>query len=242
VDASIITGVWDRLTGTQPDPPPWLVLADGLAAVAAVVHRPTWRVTRNVATIAHEGGHAFTAVVTGRRLYGIRLHSDTSGLTLSRGSPTGPGMVATAAAGYLTPPVLGLAGAWLLAAGHLTATLWAALALLAAMLAAIRNAYGAVAVLATGLVILGVSLLAPENIQAAFGYLAIWFMLVAGLRPVVELQRQRRRGRAPASDADQLARLTGVPPALWVVLFGIVAVGALIAGARLLIPAAPLHL
>jgi hypothetical protein len=242
VDASIITGVWDRLTGTQPDPPPWLVLADGLAAVAAVMHRPTWRVTRNVATIAHEGGHAFIAVVTGRRLYGIRLHSDTSGLTLSRGSPTGPGMVATAAAGYLTPPLLGLAGAWLLAAGHLTATLWAALALLAVMLTAIRNAYGAVAVLATGLVILAVSLLAPENIQAAFGYLAIWFMLVAGLRPVVELQRQRRRGRAPASDADQLARLTGVPPTLWVVVFGIVAVGALIAGARLLIPAAPLHL
>jgi hypothetical protein len=242
VDASIITGVWDRLTGTQPDPPPWLVLADGLAAVAAVMHRPTWRVTRNVATIAHEGGHAFIAVVTGRRLYGIRLHSDTSGLTLSRGSPTGPGMVATAAAGYLTPPLLGLAGAWLLAAGHLTATLWAALALLALMLTAIRNAYGAVAVLATGLVILAVSLLAPENIQAAFGYLAIWFMLVAGLRPVVELQRQRRRGRAPASDADQLARLTGVPPTLWVVVFGIVAVGALIAGARLLIPAAPLHL
>lgn len=242
MDASIITGVWDRLTGTQPDPPPWLVLADGLAAVAAVMHRPTWRVTRNVATIAHEGGHAFIAVVTGRRLYGIRLHSDTSGLTLSRGSPTGPGMVATAAAGYLTPPLLGLAGAWLLAAGHLTATLWAALALLALMLTAIRNAYGAVAVLATGLVILAVSLLAPENIQAAFGYLAIWFMLVAGLRPVVELQRQRRRGRAPASDADQLARLTGVPPTLWVVVFGIVAVGALIAGARLLIPAAPLHL
>ena len=242
MDASIVTGLWDRLAGTQPDPPAWLVLADGVAAVAAVVHRPTWRVTRNVVTIAHEGGHALIAVLTGRRLYGIRLHSDTSGLTVSRGSPTGPGMVATAAAGYLTPPLLGLAGAWLLAAGHLIATLWAALVMLAAMLVAIRNVYGAVAVLITGLTILAVSVLAPEKIQAAFGYLAIWFMLAAGLRPVLELHRQRRRGRAPATDADQLARLTGVPPSLWVALFGIVALVAIIAGARLLIPAVPLHL
>lgn len=241
MDASILTGLWDRLTGTQPVPPAWLVLADGVAAAAAVIHRPTWRVTRNVATIAHEGGHALMAVVTGRRLYGIRLHSDTSGLTLSKGSPTGPGMVATAAAGYLAPPLLGLAAASLLAAGHLTATLWLALALLAAMLVAIRNAYGAVAVLVTGLTILAVSVLAPENVQAAFGYLATWFMLAAGLRPVIELQRQRRRGRARTSDADQLGRLTGVPASLWVALFAIVAVGALVAGARLLLPA-PLHL
>ncbi len=236
-----MTGVWDRLTGIEPTPPAWIVLADAVAAAAAVIHRPTWRIARNVATIAHEGGHALIAVVTGRRLYGIRLHSDTSGLTLSRGSPTGPGMVATAAAGYLAPPLLGLVGAVLLAAGHQTATLWLAVALLAAMLVEIRNAYGAVAVLVTGLIILAVSVLAPENIQAAFAYLAIWFMLAAGLRPVVELHRQRRRGRARDSDADQLGRLTVFPAAAWVALFGIVAVGALVIGARLLLPPS-LHL
>lgn len=239
MDSSILTGLWDRLTGTQPVPPEWLVLADGVAAAAAVIHRPTWRYARNVATIAHEGGHAFIAVMTGRRLYGVRLHSDTSGLTLSRGSPTGPGMVATAAAGYLTPPLIGLAGAGMLAAGHITATLWLALVLLAAMLVAIRNAYGLAAVLVTALTILAVSVLAPEKVQAAFGYLAVWFMLGAGLRPVVELYRQRRHGRAPASDADQLAGLTGLPASLWITLFGAVALVALVAGARLLIPAAP---
>jgi hypothetical protein len=150
-------------------------------------------------------------------------------------------MVATAAAGYLAPPLLGLVGAVLLAAGHQTATLWLAVALLAAMLVEIRNAYGAVAVLVTGLIILAVSVLAPENIQAAFAYLAIWFMLAAGLRPVVELHRQRRRGRARDSDADQLGRLTVFPAAAWVALFGIVAVGALVIGARLLLPPS-LHL
>ena len=46
------------------------------------------------------------AVVCGRRLRGIRLHSDTSGLTLSSGRPTGAGMVFSLAAGYLTPSLV----------------------------------------------------------------------------------------------------------------------------------------
>src|SRR5439155_162713 len=86
----------------------------------------------NAITIAHEGGHALVAVLAGRRLRGIRLHSDTSGLTLTRGRPTGPGMVLSLLAGYLTPSLLGVAGAVLLAAGRITLLLWLALALLLA--------------------------------------------------------------------------------------------------------------
>jgi hypothetical protein len=52
---------------------------------------------------------------------------------------------------------------------------------------------------------------------------------------VGELQSKRRRGRAPTSDADQLARLTGVPGTLWVVLFGLVSLGALLLGGSLLL-------
>ena len=40
-------------------------------------------------TITHEGAHGVAAFVTGRRLQGIRLHSDTSGLTISSGRPSG---------------------------------------------------------------------------------------------------------------------------------------------------------
>jgi hypothetical protein len=54
-----------------------------------------------------------------------------------------------------------------------------------------------------------------------------WFLLLGGIRPVLELQQSRRRGRAERSDADQLARLTGVPSGLWIALFALVAVGAL---------------
>src|SRR5690242_1749236 len=130
MNVASITEMWDRLTGTQPDPSHWLVLATGLLALAAVLMRGAWHVTRNAVTIAHEGGHGLLALLSGRRLDGIRLHSDTSGLTVSRGKPHGLGMVLTAAAGYTAPPLLGLAGAGLLAAGHITALLWGATALL----------------------------------------------------------------------------------------------------------------
>lgn len=229
----------NRLTGTQPDPPWWLVGLVGLVALGAVLHSPTWRLARNVVTIAHEGGHALIALVTGRKLDGIKLHSDTSGVTVSRGKPHGPGMVFTAMAGYLTPPLLGLLFAALLADGRITLMLWFSMALLLAMLVMIRNAYGALSVIVTGAIIFAVSWLAGPTLQAGFAYLAAWFLLLAGTRPVIELQRMRARYMAPSSDADQLAHLTGVPGLAWVGFFSIIALGALLAGAALLFPDAP---
>ncbi|MGI8332261.1 M50 family metallopeptidase [Actinomadura scrupuli] len=224
------------MTGTQDDPSWWLVILVGLVALLAVAHSPTWRVARNVVTIAHEGGHALVALITGRKLDGIRLHSDTSGVTVSRGKPHGPGMVFTAMAGYVTPPLLGLFFAALLSVGRITLMLWASLALLGVMLIMIRNAYGVLSVVGTGAIIFAVSWLGNEEVQAGFAYLGAWFLLFAGARPVIELQRLRSRRMAPASDADQLAHLTGVPGLTWVFLFGLVALAALLAGGRLLAP------
>jgi hypothetical protein len=222
------------VVGTQPSPPTWLVLACGLLALGAVVPDRTWRVARNLATLTHEGGHALAALLTGRRLAGVRLHADTSGVTVSAGRATGLGMVVTSAAGYLASPLLGLGGAWLLAAGHVTALLWISLALLGGMLLLIRNPFGAATVLAAGTAVFLVSWLAPATVQAAFAYLLTWFLLLGGLRPVVELQHERRR-RAPTSDADQLARLTRIPGLLWVGLFALVALAAIVAGGRWLL-------
>ncbi len=238
MDIDNVTQMWDRVVGAQPAPPVVLVWACAAAAVAAMLPRRVWHVTRNAVTIAHEGGHGLLAVVSGRRLEGIRLHSDTSGLTVSRGKPHGVGMVLTAAAGYTAPPLLGLAGAWLLASGHITALLWGAVALLLAMLLMIRNAYGALTVLVAGGAFLAVSWLADAVVQAAFGYLVVWFLLVGGIRPVWELQRKRRRGGAPDSDADQLARLTHAPAPMWLLLFYAVALCSLAGGVRLLLDSA----
>jgi hypothetical protein len=108
--------------------------------------------------------------------------------------------------------------------------------LLLAMLVMVRNAYGALSLVVTGAVVVAVSLLARADVQAGFGYVATWFLLLAGVRPVAELWRERRRWRGQArTDADQLARLTGVPGGLWVGFFGLTTLAALAAGGWLLL-------
>ncbi|MFF9406969.1 M50 family metallopeptidase [Streptomyces anandii] len=233
--ATALPDFWDRLIGTQPDPDLWVVVATALAALAVVVPHTLWRVSRNAITIAHEGGHGLVALLSGRTLTGIRLHSDTSGLTVSRGKPYGVGMILTAAAGYTAPPLLGLGGAALLAAGHITLLLWVATALLVAMLVMIRNAYGALTVVLTGGAFLLVSWLAGSQVQAAFAYAVVWFLLLGGVRPAFELQAKRARGGAGDSDADQLSRLTHVPAGLWLFLFHAVSLCSLMGGGRWLL-------
>jgi uncharacterized membrane protein len=235
MDTSTATSLWGEVIGTQPDPDLWVVLATMVAALAIVVPHPLWRVSRNAITIAHEGGHGLVALCTGRQLTGIRLHSDTSGLTVSRGKPHGIGMILTAAAGYTAPPLLGLGGAALLAAGRITLLLWVATALLVALLVMIRNAYGALTVVVTGGTFVVVSWLAGPQVQAAFAYAAVWFLLLGGVRPAFELQAKRTRGGAGDSDADQLSRLTHVPAGLWLFLFHAVSLCSLIGGGRWLL-------
>ena len=228
--------LWDTFTASRPDPPGWVVLATAAVALFTVVDASTWRRARHLVTLAHEGGHAAVAVASGRRLHGVRLHSDTSGLTLSAGKPTGPGMMATAAAGYPAPTVIGLAVTAGLVGGYFTATLWGCLFLVAALLVTIRNLFGVLSVVATGAALVVVSLWAPPTLQAASGYLLAWFLLLAAPRPVLELQHKRRRGRAQGSDADQLGKLTGLPGPFWVAVFLLITVGGLIAGGWLLLP------
>ncbi|WP_214412833.1 M50 family metallopeptidase [Sphaerisporangium fuscum] len=217
----------------------WVTILAGLAALGVVLYPTSWQISRGLITVAHEGGHALVALLTRRKLQGIRLHSDTSGVTLTRGRPTGPGMICTAAAGYVAPSLLGLGAAWLSAAGHITILLWTILLLLACMLLMIRNVFGVVSLLTIGGAVFALSWYAPPDIQAIGTQLAAWFLLIGGIRPILELRAKRRRGRAPDSDADQLARLTPFPGGFFVFLFLLVAAVALVVGAYLL---APIHL
>lgn len=211
----LLAEIWRRATSTQPAPPSWVVLATGLVAAAVVLTPATWRVARHVITLVHEAGHAGAAVLTGRRLAGIRLHSDTSGLTTSVGRAGGPGMVLTAAAGYVAPGLLGLGAAAMATRGWAVGVLWCLLVVVALMGLAVRNLFGLWSVLVTGAVLAAVTWWAPPAWQTAAAWTVTWFLLLGSPRPVVELQRTRRRG-ARTSDADVLARLTRVPALVWV--------------------------
>lgn len=226
--------LWRQLIATHDAPTPALVLITAVAAALAVGVTALWRWTRTVITITHEGGHALVAILSGRRLRGIRLHSDTSGLTLSRGKPRGPGMILSLLAGYVAPSLLGLAAAVLLARGQVTVLLWLALLLLLAVLVMIRNWYGLLAVTVTTAVVFAVSWYAASTTQALVAYVAVWFLLFGGVRPVLEL-RGRRRSRGVQSDPDQLARLTSVPAGVWTLLFGLANLACLVYGGYLLL-------
>lgn len=217
----------------SPAPDAWVVALGAVLGLALVALPGAWAVTRHVSTIVHEAGHAFAALLTGRRLAGIRLHSDSSGVTVSVGRPRGPGMVAMVAAGYPAPALLGLAAAALLHTGRVVALLWLLVVLLAVVLLQVRNWFGAWSVLVSGCVVFAVTWWLPQTAQVAFGYAVTWFLLLAGPREVVGLYAARRSTRG--SDADQLARLTHVPAGLWVAGFFMVSLATATAGARLIV-------
>ena len=241
----VLTQIWDRATTTQPPPEPAAVLGVALVALALVVLPRAWSVTRHLVTISHEGGHAVVAVLTGRRLTGIRLHADTSGVTLSRGRASGPGMVAMLAAGYLAPAVAGLGAALLLAGGYSLGLLWLAVGWLALMLLQIRNAYGLLVLLVCGAAAGLASWYLAGSTLSLLAYLLTWLLLVAAPKPVLELMRQRRReetrssgrrGQARGSDVDQLTQLTRVPALVWELLFLLANLAGLAVGVTVLLP------
>ncbi|GAB3345812.1 M50 family metallopeptidase [Modestobacter lapidis] len=227
---------WERVSVVAPPLPARWLLAGAVLAAVLVLSPVVWRRTRHAVTIAHEGAHGLAALVTGRRLAGIRLHSDTSGLTVSAGRPTGAGMVLTSAAGYTGPGLFGLGAAAMLGAGYAVGLLWALLGLLALLLVQIRNWYGLWSVLVTGALVFAATWWLPAQGQSVFAHGVTWFLLLAAPKTVLELQaKRRRRGGAPDSDADQLARLTGLPGLVWVGVFLLVDVAALVQGTRWLV-------
>jgi hypothetical protein len=225
-----VSEFWNSITSVQPEPSLQLVIGTGVVALLLIAWRPLWHYTRQVVTIAHEGAHGLIALLVGRKLSGIRLHSDTSGVTVSRGKPTGAGMIAVLLAGYPGPALFGLAAAFVLSRGYAVALLWGLLLALVGLLLQIRNLFGLWSVLVFGAVVFGVSWWGSAEVQTAFAHLLTWFLLLAAPRAVMELQRSRRGGQGRSSDADQLRRLTGVPALLWVGVFGLVTLFCLAVG------------
>jgi hypothetical protein len=224
----VIREVWDRAVASQPAPDRSTVVITAAVGIALVVVPVAWHYSRHVVTITHEAGHGLAALLSGRRLAGIRLHSDTSGLTVSRGRLRGPGMVATAAAGYLATGLLGLGAAAVLASGHSVGLLWL-------LLVQIRNWFGLWSILVAGAVVFGISWWGSVAVQTGFAYVVTWFLLISAPRPVLELQQSRHRGQAGDSDADLLARLTVIPGIAWVGLFLVATMATLVLGARWLV-------
>lgn len=232
---AVLHEIWVRATTPQPALARQVVAVLGVAALLITWSPVGYRLLRHLITLVHEAGHALVAKLSGRALRGIRLHSDTSGVTLTRGRPSGPGMVATLAAGYPAPALVGLLGAWVLDAGYAAGLLWGMVLACAVVLLLVRNLYGLWVVLVAGGAVAALSWLATPSVLVWVSTVLVWAVLLAAPRSVVELHLQRRRGQGRNSDVDQLARLTRAPAALWVGVFLLVCAATLAAGAWLLL-------
>ena len=231
----MLSEIWGRATATQPVPDARFVVLTGALALVLVLAPATWARVRLGVTVVHEAGHAVVAVLVGRRLRSIRLHSDTSGLTVSRGKPRGPGMVVMLAAGYLAPAALGLFAALLLADGRSVGLLWLLVVLAALLILWVRNGYGFLVLLVGGAGVLLLTWYGDGQVQSVAAYLITWLLLLAAPRPLVELLRAgRRRGRT--SDPDQLAALTRVPAVVWILLLLAANLAGLVVGVSTLAP------
>ena len=103
------------------------------------------------------------------------------------------------------------------------------------VLVQIRNWFGLWTVLVAGVGVFALTWWLPAPWQSIAATAVSAFLLVAAVRTVFELQGARRRERSGDTDADQLGRISGTPPILWVGVFLIIAVGAAVVGGALLL-------
>jgi len=229
-----VQNIWDAVVAVHHDPSTYVLLGTGIAALILIIAPGVWPLTRHFITVIHEGGHAFIALLAGRKLTGIKLHSDTSGLTLSRGKPRGLGMIFSLLAGYTAPTILGLGATWMLVSGRPAAVLWLLLVIFTLILLQVRNFYGLWVMLVLGFGIFALTWWASAELQQIAAYLITWFLVISAPRPVLEMQKQRRRG-ASMSDADQLGRLTHTPGGLWTFVFFAITLAGLVGAGMLLL-------
>jgi len=217
---------------TQPAAPS-LVLVVGAGLTALLIVGLGWAVTRYAITIAHEGGHALTASSLGVRVAGIVIDS-RGGETKSDLVPGSANDFLITLAGYVAPSLFGLGGAILLNVGQVRNVLWLSLGFLVCALFMSRNPVTVVKVGLTLLCILAVLRYAGAGFQTFFAYAWIWFLLIGGVRSVLNLSRIRETGRDTVSDVYFLQKSSYLPASLWIGFYGLFSFASLVLGALIL--------
>lgn len=218
---AVIDGIqWlvERFT-ISATPEPWALAAAVLLLIPATVHPTPWRTLRHAVTIVHEMGHVLMGWLWGRRIHGIRLHTDTSGLTISAGKPRGLGVLMTYLAGYTAPPLAGLALVWLGLNGWSGAALTAIMVTLVAAFLLVRNVWGLVTIVICLALAGAVFINADPTTTATTVSGAGIFLLLAGARGGVDLWLIHDHGQGEDSDASQAARHSLIPTMVWVWAF-----------------------
>jgi len=202
-------------------------LAVGAAALGAVTLSAAWAVVRHVSVIAHEGAHAVMGTGMGHRVTRVTMQPGGTGATLLRTNGGRGSGIAVAAIGYLGPSLFGLGAAKLISVGHVIAVLWLALLALAVLLIVLRGSFGVISVILTGGLLYLVARYATIGAQIAVAYGIAWFLLLSGIRGVLE-------DGSRAFDAGKLRELTYLPRGFWSLLWLVGSLAATLIGGTLL--------
>lgn len=225
-----------RLTGDGAQQDSALIM--GSALLALLLSLLFGALGHSTVTLAHEGAHAVAILLFGGTVKAVRLgeaggHTEPDGIN-------GVALFPVALVGYFGASMLGLFFAMVLNSADPLAVLWVTLILLALLLVAIRGFYGTVQVLlVAGVFGLGIRY-GSETFQTWMAYTWTWFLLLGGVSAAFRLHANRRSYRAAGerdtkSDAYRLRRLTYTPAVLWVAVFILGTILALLVGALVLL-------
>lgn len=210
-------------------------IAYGIGFAVLVVYGLAKSWAESLVTVTHEGGHMAMLALTGRGHRGFRLtegkdsegNPATNGGTQPVDNSWGVGKWMSLFAGYATPPLVGLGGAYVLTDGNGWGVLWAGIVLLTVALLWANNG---LARAVTGLALAGVIWAAAAGsprVQAAVAFALVWVLLIGGVAQAV--------GDNGGSDGPTLAGSTWIPTFVWHALWSAIAVVSLWVGGRLLL-------
>jgi hypothetical protein len=201
-----------------------------IVAVAALLSIPrlTWQWFGLFATLVHELGHAFAAILSGRVVHGIRIRRNHSGDAMSSGRGAF-GTVLSGIFGYPAPAIVGAALIWSVFAGYTSLALAVGGVILVVTVLVIRNLFGVLVVLVSAGVAALLWFYASPEVQG-YALLALGVALlvgsVRGLATVVGVHTSRR-DQLQTSDAYLLYKRTGVPSPVWLLIFAALIAAAL---------------
>lgn len=190
-----------------------------LLAIALCIWRPGYRWLRHLGTLVHEVGHAVAGLLTGARLRGIALRSDSSGVTTT-GHVTGIrgafSRFITTIAGYPAPGVFAVTilMGFVVMDSPYKWSWWTMLAMSVLCVIFARSWFTfVVAIMFAVLPVLFLFLWtdAPEAVQSA----GLWFictvLIWCGYRGMLELTHISRKEPHRETDATSVRQATGLP-------------------------------
>jgi hypothetical protein len=204
-----------------------------VAAAVLSIPRVTWQYFGVFTTLVHELGHAFAALLTGRRVTAIRIHRNHAGSAESLGRG-GLGAVISGFFGYPTPAIVGAALLWCVFNGYTATALVVGTVIIVGTLLFIRNAFGLLVVLLSAAASGALWYFAPPEVQAYALLIIGCALLVGAVRAYfgVVAVHTRRRTQLSTSDAYLLYRRTHIPSPVWLLLFAIVIAGSVVVAAN----------